>query len=110
MSNDYLHSSLADDPVLSEIIEAFVHEMPTRIHALETLAHHAEWEKLARTAHQLKGAAGGYGFHALTPSAARLEQAARCGQQEEKILSALEELVNLCRRVRTGTSIVSDVH
>ena len=34
-----------------------------------------QWDQLGRTAHQFKGAAGSYGFHQLTPSAAGLEAA-----------------------------------
>jgi HPt (histidine-containing phosphotransfer) domain-containing protein len=77
--------------------------MPERINAFEVQAKNRDWSQLARTAHQLKGAAGSYGFHAITPYAARLEAAARDGRQEEPILSALAELLDLCRRVRCGT-------
>jgi HPt (histidine-containing phosphotransfer) domain-containing protein len=61
-----------------------------------------DWGQLTRTAHQLKGAAGSYGFHALTSYAARLEHAAKDAQHEESILEALHELLDVCQRVRPG--------
>ena len=93
---------LAADPDLGELVDLFVQEMPDRIDALDAQAKSRNWSQLAETAHQIKGAAGCYGFDAITPCAARLEAAAREAQQEEQILSALDELLSLCRRVRSG--------
>jgi histidine phosphotransfer protein HptB len=100
MTASHVYSSLAADPDLGELVEMFVDEMPSRISALETQAQSGDWPQLTRTAHQLKGAAGSYGFAAITPSAARLESAAREGCHQEEILLALRDLLDLCRRVR----------
>jgi len=102
MTTDPVYSRLAADPDLGDLVEMFVQEMPERITGLESPATRHNWEQLTRAAHQLKGAAGSYGFDALTPYAARLESAAREGRQEEKILLLLGELLDLCRRVRSG--------
>ena len=102
MNTAYIHSRLAADPVLGELVEMFVTEIPNRISALETQARSRNWEQLTRTAHQLKGAAGSYGFDPITPYAARVEQAAKKRHQEEQILLALADLLDLCRRVRAG--------
>jgi PAS domain S-box-containing protein len=99
----YVGSSLAADPELAALVDRFVQEMPERIHALDAQAKRRDWIQLARTAHQIKGAAGSYGFDEITPSAARLEAAAREARQDEQILSALDELLSLCRRVRSAT-------
>jgi HPt (histidine-containing phosphotransfer) domain-containing protein len=88
-----VYSRLAADPVLGELVDLFIQEMPDRISALETLARLQDWNQLARIAHQLKGAAGSYGFDHITLYAARLEAAARDGQ-EDAILSALTELTS----------------
>jgi hypothetical protein len=85
----FVYSHLAADPDLGELVEMFVREMPDRINALETQARSRNWQQLARIAHQLKGAAGSYGFDAITPCAARLELAARDAQEEDRILAAL---------------------
>jgi HPt (histidine-containing phosphotransfer) domain-containing protein len=98
-----VYSTLAADPMLGELVDLFMQEMPERINALETLAEARDWNQLARTAHQLKGAAGSYGFAEVTPCAARLEAAAREARHDEAILLALDELLALCRRLRCGT-------
>jgi HPt (histidine-containing phosphotransfer) domain-containing protein len=110
MNTDVIYSSLGADPDLGELVEMFVQEMPDRVGTLETQAQSRDWAQLTRTAHQLKGAAGSYGFHALTPFAARLEHAARAGLQEDQILASLDELLDLCRRVRAGAPQAEDGH
>ena len=98
----FVYSHLAADLDLDELVDLFVQNMPDRINVLDTQAKSRDWNQLAETAHQIKGAAGCYGFDEITPCAARLEAAAREAQQEEQILSALDELITLCRRVRSG--------
>ena len=98
----FVYSHLAADPDLGELVDLFVQEMPDRINALDAQAKSRDWDQLAETAHQIKGAAGCFGFNEIMPCAARLEAAAREAQQEEQILLALDELLTLCRRVRSG--------
>jgi HPt (histidine-containing phosphotransfer) domain-containing protein len=108
MNEALVHSSLASDPDLSELVEIFVQEMPDKINALETQGRSHDWQQLTRTAHQLKGAAGSYGFGAITPYAARLEAVLKEGCEEEAILLSLNELLDLCRRVRCGVPQTED--
>ncbi len=102
MNSPVVYSTLAADPDLADLVEMFVEEMPGRIQSLETQASGRNWEQLRRTAHQLKGAAGSYGFIDITPRAARLEHAAKNPDQEDEILLALDELLSLCRGVQSG--------
>lgn len=97
-----LYSSLADDPDLGEIVDLFIEEMPNRIEQLTDCLLRGDWDKLGRYAHQMRGACGSYGFHQLTPSAARLEQVARHDPEEATIREAVDDLVALCQRVRSG--------
>ncbi len=99
---EFVYSRLAADPYLGEIVELYAREMPDRISALQALAGARNWEQLARMAHQIKGSAGCHGFPEITPCAAALEVAARQAQPEEQILAALDGLLCLCRRIRTG--------
>jgi HPt (histidine-containing phosphotransfer) domain-containing protein len=108
MPTAYVYSSLATDPDLGELVDLFVQEMPDRINVLEAQANSRDWNQLTRAAHQIKGAAGSYGFGEITPYAARLEAVAREALQEENILAALNELLGLCRRVRSGTPQVGE--
>jgi HPt (histidine-containing phosphotransfer) domain-containing protein len=98
-----IYSSLGAHPALGEIVDIFVGEVPNRIETLLSQAAANDWETLGRTAHQLKGAFGSYGFDELTPSAKRLETAAREGLHEEEILSALDDMIAMCRRLQPGT-------
>lgn len=98
-----LYSSLADDPDLAEIVEMFVDEMPGRIEALIQQYDQANFPELGRLAHQIKGAAGSYGFGDITPYAAKLESAAKSQQAPDQITAALEDLLTMCRSVRAGT-------
>ena len=102
LDTDALYSNLGADPDLAEIVEMFVDEMPARTADLIDCLESGDWERLARAAHQMKGAAGSYGFDAITPTAARLEAAVRETRPEDEIREALEELVTLCGKVRAG--------
>jgi len=100
--NDVIYSRLCNDPDLTDILEMFIAEMPGRVDNLLRHMEEKNWEALRRTAHQIKGAAGSYGFEALTPAAARVEHAVRDHEPEERIQAAVMELVDLCRRIRHG--------
>ena len=102
VTQELVYSSLAGDPELGEIVDMFVEEMPGRIAAILEQLNAANWEGLQRTAHQLKGAAGSYGFDMITPCAGKLESAVRVSEPEERIRAAVDELVNLCSRTRCG--------
>jgi HPt (histidine-containing phosphotransfer) domain-containing protein len=99
-----IYSTLGGDPDLGELVELFVSELPDRIETLEKNYETANWDELRRTAHQIKGAAGSYGFHALTPAAAKLEAAIKGERGEDQITADLNELLDLCRRVRAGVA------
>lgn len=98
-----VYSVFGDDPEMAEMVERFVHDMPIRIQCLNELLTSADWEELGRFAHQLKGAAGGYGFDEITLLAARLEYNVRHGETEDEIRDAARTLIDACRRVRAGT-------
>ena len=95
-----LYSTLADDPDTAELVALFVDELPQRLAVADALAHRADWESLDRLAHQLKGAAGSYGFPTLTDSAAALEQACRTDCEATVIRQALAALAETCGRAR----------
>jgi len=97
-----VYSSLGADPDLAELVELFASEMPERIETLERHYETANWEELRRTAHQIKGAAGSYGFHDLTMPAARLEANIKNRGPEEQIAADLNVLLDLCRGIRAG--------
>ena len=99
-----IYSALGEDPDLREIVELFVDEMPDRVSSLLERLDAADWEGVRRLAHQLKGAAGSYGFSQITSSAARVESAIRETEPEEEVCQLVEDLVLLCRRARLRDS------
>ncbi len=98
-----LFSTLAEDPDLAEIVEMFVDEMPDRIENILNCFQSEDWDGLQRASHQLKGAAGSYGFPSITPCAGTLEAAVKQTRPEDEIHKAVDELVAMCRSVRAGT-------
>ncbi|MDX1961887.1 MAG: Hpt domain-containing protein [Pirellulales bacterium] len=99
---ELLFSSLAKDPDLGEIIEMFVEAMPSRVRDMQNQFDNQDWDQLARLAHQLKGAAGSYGFDQITPYAARLEKGIRNALPQHDIRKSYEELIDVCGRIRIG--------
>lgn len=96
------YSTLADDPDLAEIVEMFVLEMPERVANLIARHQAGELQELERAAHQIKGAAGSYGFNQLTPAAARLEDTLKQKRPTQEIRQALDELARMCNGIRAG--------
>jgi len=98
-----LYSSLGNDPDLGEIVEMFVEEMPERVETMIGQLNASDWEGLRRSAHQIKGAAGSYGFDPISPCAAQLEHSICENGPEEQIRNAVAELIDICKRARAGS-------
>ncbi len=101
-------SEFSDEPEMLELIEQFVAEMPARVKALRAAWTAREMNAVRRTAHQLKGAAGGYGFSIIGDTAAELEDRLQeeasqeeCGAIDE-VRELVESLLDLCERARAG--------
>ncbi len=94
-----IHSSLARDPVLADLVAEFVAEMPSRIARLQRQLDSQDWVTLRRTAHQLKGAAGSYGFDPITPLAHRLEMLLAHGVEPKVVAEAVHDLAAHCQRI-----------
>lgn len=68
-----LRSDLWDEPEMRDLVMGFVGNLPQRVAQLESHAARGNWSDVARVAHQLKGAAGGYGFAPVSDAARVLE-------------------------------------
>ena len=93
-----LLSDYADDPDMLELVEMFVNEMPQRVSAIEEAVNSSNRASIANLAHQLKGAAGGYGFGVITEAAAIVETEARSQKQMDELQRSINDLLSLCRR------------
>jgi HPt (histidine-containing phosphotransfer) domain-containing protein len=100
-SSTLIFSTLGNDPELSELVELFVADLPERAATLRT-AHANDRGDLRRIVHQLKGAAGSYGFPQLSHAASILEQSLFDNRTEETVLRELEALLELCACARSG--------
>jgi HPt (histidine-containing phosphotransfer) domain-containing protein len=70
-------SQFADDPDMRSIIRAFIDEMPARVRDLRDCWERHDLERLMRLTHQIRGAAGGYGFPAIAEAALQLQASLR---------------------------------
>jgi HPt (histidine-containing phosphotransfer) domain-containing protein len=102
VNRECVYSRLASDPDLREIVDLFVEEMPGRVATMLEQLNSADWDGLRRSAHQLRGAAGSYGFDGISPSAGKVEAAIRDSEPEQRIRETVEELADLCNRTRCG--------
>ena len=94
-----IFSEFGDDPDMAEIVVPFVAALQDYAMRTHSMLEENDREGIRRLAHQIKGAAGGYGFPSITTAAARLEEACREGASLEQRVSDLSEL---CRRARAS--------
>ncbi len=99
-----VYSAYGDDPNLAELVTIFVHELPQRLETLRAHAEVADWESLARVAHQLNKWGSAYGFAKLSTLAARMEHCCSPQQRPGEILKALDRFAEYCERVRPGSA------
>jgi HPt (histidine-containing phosphotransfer) domain-containing protein len=100
-----IYSKLAGDPVLVDLIAEFVAELPTRAIRIRRQLADQDWAALMRTAHQLKGAAGSYGFDAITPVASKLELQLNHDVEPKVVAETVQELMTLCQRATAGLPV-----
>jgi len=103
-----LLSEFASDASMTSLVELFVGEMPGRIEALRAALSSGSLDALKRAAHQLKGAAGGYGFPTIGEAAGKVEALIQQSSQptpEDKLQTLraqVDQLTELCARARAA--------
>ena len=97
-SNEPLFSEYADDPDMCELVEIFVSELSDRASSIEKAIKENDRPTLAKLSHQLKGAAGGYGFTPITEAALEVENLVRAETSFQDMQNQIEQLLDLCRR------------
>lgn len=97
-----------NDPEDAELIEYFLSELPEKVTAINSAVTDADLGQLGRIAHQLKGAAPGFGFPAIGSAAAELE--GRIRDLDDSIVNVktvhaeIESLLSLCHSYITKKS------
>jgi HPt (histidine-containing phosphotransfer) domain-containing protein len=93
-----IFSDLSNDVDMRGLVEEFVGNLQARIQAFEKAVSTNDAAEVARLAHQLKGASGGYGFEVIGETAASLEASAKAASSANDVAAEVMDLVNLCRR------------
>lgn len=103
MSNQAaIYSSFDADPDFAELVQWFVKALPLRMRAMDRAFHGGDLSELGRLAHQMKGAAGSYGFPQITLAADELEHAVRLGDSRAAIEQRFRRLSTLCQQARVS--------
>lgn len=97
-----LTSDFADDPDMVEIIEMFIDGLSDRIESITTAFEDRNFTTVSGIAHQLKGAAGGYGYPSLSELAFEVEHLAKQNADDAQIEDALALLIGQCRSAIVG--------
>ncbi|MCC5829905.1 MAG: Hpt domain-containing protein [Phycisphaeraceae bacterium] len=92
-------SEFADDPDMRDLVAFFAAELPQRASVLAEMAAKNDWAAIRELAHQLKGAAGGYGFPTITEQARQVERMATIAEDVERLRGQIDLLADMCRRV-----------
>ena len=103
MDQHALYSPLAQDPVFTEIVAQFVADLPNRVRTIERLLATQNFPQLGRFAHQLKGAAGSYGFPPVSSVCEELELAIDHHRRAEQLADLVKELKRLVSLVQAGS-------
>jgi len=104
--NDRIISEFAADPEMAELVDMFVGDLPQRVSKLEHLIDEHDIEGLRTLAHQLKGAAPGYGFPSIGAAAEAVESAVREAEPStdiQALRSEADRLIEVCRRAMFPT-------
>ncbi len=97
-----IRSLMADDPDMLELVEFFVERLDDQVAEICAALAANDLKQLKTLSHQLKGAAGGYGFPGIGELAAGVEAALLATNQSEEVIRArVEQLTEACRRVCT---------
>jgi CheY-like chemotaxis protein len=97
-----LLSQLAGDPDMAPLLREFLGGLKAKMDTLREDLAARRLSQMATLAHQLKGAAGGYGFPEIGDAAALLERQCASSEQLEPIRLALAALAEICERAVAG--------
>ncbi len=96
MSDDKI--LIQGDPDLEELIPGFLQNRRKDVEKLRACLESGDFEVMRVLGHSMKGAGGGYGFDAITEFGARIEEAAKAGD-DATITAVTRELASYLERV-----------
>jgi response regulator RpfG family c-di-GMP phosphodiesterase len=98
-ANDHL-SALRSRPATARLVEKFVSKLDDRLAAIRAAAQAQDLAALKTLAHQLKGAAGGYGYPQISHAAEALERSVL--DDLDSVARSIKELADLCHSARSS--------
>ncbi len=93
-------STVANDPVMADVLVEFVANLPDEVKSLKSLVAGEDLDRLKEAVHQIKGAGGSYGFQCITDAAAAAEQRLLAGAAVESVRTQIDSLIATIERVR----------
>jgi CheY-like chemotaxis protein/HPt (histidine-containing phosphotransfer) domain-containing protein len=92
-------SSLAARPGMMTIITEFVDGLPAEVQKISDSLEHNDMASLRRIVHQLRGAAGGYGFDPITSPATKAEESIDASGSLAEVTVKINSLIDVVRRI-----------
>ena len=89
---------------MRQSLDRFVSHLPQRVEKLLTTLREGDMGQLRTALHQLKGAAGGYGFPPISEAAGKAEERVKAAEALDTIARDVESLVALVQSVRGYTA------
>jgi CheY-like chemotaxis protein/HPt (histidine-containing phosphotransfer) domain-containing protein len=89
----------ANETALRDLLARFISRLPQRVATLNELVRQQDIEELRRAVHQLKGAAGGYGFPQISDAALRAEKKILPETALEEVRAEVDSLIEVVRGV-----------
>ncbi len=87
---------IADDSEFAPFVAGFVQTLPLRLAALRAAEKDSNWKEVANLAHQMAGAAGGYGFPQLGEEASRVETLAKSHSRPGELARSIGVFDAIC--------------
>jgi len=101
LSHDPIRSTFSDDPRLEEFVAEFVREAPQCAMSLCEAWRDERLDDLRRIANQIRESGPDCGFEEIADAAAELEEAIDQQAELQRLRTAVESLVDVCRRATT---------
>jgi PAS domain S-box-containing protein len=98
-ASEPITSSLAARPGMMTVITEFVDGLPAEVQKISDSLEHNDMASLRRVVHQLRGAAGGYGFDPITSPATRAEELIDASGSLPEITTKINSLIDVVRRI-----------
>jgi len=90
-----LHSELPRGE-FEALLQRFVGGLPDRLRQLDAALEQPNWEDVARLSHQIRGAAGSYGYPSIAEEAWKIEQISIGDKSQDSSAAAFSRLEVLC--------------